>query len=257
MTSQNIAPLKKLGQNFLKNPNTCLRIVNESNIAGKNVLEIGPGTGALTRHIVEQKPSKLILIEPDDRCIELLTNLCSNTNAKIFHEDALKLDFENITKGEEFHVISNLPYYISSEILLKLLKSQHIFPSLNLMFQKEVAERISAEPDNGEYGRLSVISQAIYDCEIFLHVGSHQFIPAPKVDSAVVYFTRKTNALNFDIKKLEYITQEFFMHRRKQIGKTLKKLNLSEDNLANIGVLPTMRAENISVEQYIKLANLI
>lgn len=254
MNNQNIKPLKKLGQNFLKNSNTCLRIVNESNIMGKNVLEIGPGTGALTKHIINQNPNKLILIEPDLRCIELLNEMTASINCTIYNEDALLVDFPLITGNQEFHVISNLPYYISSEILLKLIKNYKIFPSLNLMFQKEVAERIIAAPGRSEYGRLSVIAQAMYDCKIFLHVGSYQFIPTPKVDSAVIYCTRKSENLSFDINKLEYVIQEFFIHRRKQISKVLKKLGLSEEFTANIGISPTMRAENISVNQYIEIA---
>lgn len=257
MVSDKVKPLKSLGQNFLNQPNTCKRIVDESRIHGKYVLEIGPGTGALTKYITLEQPKKLILIEPDERCIDILKNITSNIDCTIYNMDALKVNFEDILDNNQFHVISNLPYYISSEILIKLIRNSRFFPTLNLMFQKEVCERIISEHSNSEYGRLSVIAQAFYDSEIYLNVDRNQFTPVPNVDSAVVIFNRKPNVDNIDINKLEFLTHEFFMHRRKQIGKVIKKLNLEPNQISQIGVSTHMRAENISVETFIKLIDIL
>ena len=217
-------PKKSLGQNFLVDKNIIKKILNFINIKDKNIIEIGPGMGALTDEILKERPKSLTLIEKDNKLIEKL-KIKYKKNKKIFfyNADILKFDFENILK-EKSIIFGNLPYNISSQILIKLIKFNKWPPNytnLVLMFQKEVADKISGK----SYGRLSIISS--YRLKIInkFNVSANCFFPKPKVVSTVLHLV-PVKIKNYNIKNLknlEFITNIFFSKKRKIINKTLKK----------------------------------
>lgn len=217
-------PKKSLGQNFLVDKNIIKKILNFINIKDKNIIEIGPGMGALTDEILKERPKSLTLIEKDNKLIEKL-KIKYKKNKKIFfyNADILKFDLENILK-EKSIIFGNLPYNISSQILIKLIKFNKWPPNytnLVLMFQKEVADKISGK----SYGRLSIISS--YRLKIInkFNVSANCFFPKPKVVSTVLHLV-PVKIKNYNIKNLknlEFITNIFFSKKRKIINKTLKK----------------------------------
>ena len=220
-----IYPKKSLGQNFLKDQNIIKKIINLKNIKGKNIVEIGPGKGAITDKILNEKPDSLILIEKDNN---LLNNLKEKYKKfkfiKFYNEDILKLNLEKIIKKKSI-IFGNLPYNISSQILVNLIKFNSWppkFTDLIFMFQKEVAEKILGQ----SYGRLSIISN--YKLKILktFNISANCFFPKPKVVSSIVHFApiSKINYKIKDIKNLEFITNIFFSNRRKMINKSLRKI---------------------------------
>ena len=254
-----IKPKKSLGQNFLIDNNIIEKIVSTKEIKDFNVLEVGPGTGNLTQSILEKKPCQLIVVEKDK---ELSLSLKEKFKEKILihNEDILEFDINKNLKGK-FTVFGNLPYNISTEIIcnwiLKLNKSV-IFTDLILMFQKEVAQRIIAKENSSNYGRLSIISNWMFDIKKIIDVSPNSFYPKPKIDSTVLHFSLKEKIYKLqNVKHLETITKIFFNQRRKMIKKPLKQL--FEDYLNISGELKldlNLRPQNLSPEVYYEISNI-
>tara|TARA_B100000963_G_scaffold171954_1_gene149538 strand:- start:822 stop:1595 length:774 start_codon:yes stop_codon:yes gene_type:complete len=220
---------KSLGQNFLIDQNIVKKIINLKNIKNKDIVEIGPGNGAMTDKILKLNPKSLIVIEKDNFLIDKLKEKYKNIKLiKFFNEDVLKIDLEKIIKKNSI-IFGNLPYNISSQILVKLVKFKKWPPKytdLILMFQKEVAEKILGK----SYGRLSIISNYRLKSLTGFNVSSNCFFPKPKVTSTVIHLVpvKKINFNITDIENLEHITNMFFSNKRKKINKQIKKIFNSE-----------------------------
>lgn len=261
--SHGLMAKKALGQNFLLDQNVTDKIIRSSlaargrpDFSGEDVFEIGPGPGGLTRAVLKTNPHSLTVIEMDERCIEIMQELQAVYGAtlQIVNGDALKFDFGQKTECPK-SIVSNLPYHISVPLLLGFLQQMRNFNSLTLMFQKEVAERISAEPNNKNYGRLSVISQLVCKVKLLFNLNPNCFVPAPKIWSSVLLFLPQENMPTAEeLQKLEKITEAAFGQRRKMIRQSLKSLPNLEKACEIAGVSLTDRAENITPEQYLILA---
>ncbi len=251
---------KRFGQNFLQDARVIQNIVNAINPKKDDlILEIGPGLGALTEP-VSDRVDKLNCIELDRDLAERLRETpFLNQKLNIFEEDALKFDFRTIaSKENKIRIFGNLPYNISSPLLLHLFSQSDVISDMHFMLQKEVVERLAAAPDSKDYGRLSVITQ--YYCRVMpiMEVSPRAFRPAPKVTSAVVrlipHAEKKHEVKN--VKNLEKVLQVAFNQRRKTIHNSLSSL-FSDEELDKAGVSPTLRAENLSLENYCTLADLL
>ena len=223
---------KSLGQNFLKDQNIIKKILNLKNIKSKDIVEIGPGNGAITDEILSRDPNSLILIEKDSRLLDKLKEKYKKNKSIIFYnDDVLKIDLEKKIKKNSI-IFGNLPYNISSQILVKLIKFNKWPPkysNLILMFQKEVADKILCK----SYGRLSIISNYRLKFINKFNVSANCFFPKPKVTSTVIHLVpvKKINYKIKDITNLEFITNEFFSNKRKKINKKIKEIfNLDQIN---------------------------
>ena len=248
---------KSLGQNFLIDKNILEKIVNAADIENKTILEIGPGTGNLTSYILKKKPKKIFVIEKDN---QLSTDLIKKFNNKIsiINEDILKID-ETRMFDNKVTVFGNLPYNISTEILNKWiinLKDNFWFECLVLMFQKEVADRIIAECNTSNYGRLSIISNWKLNIKKICDVKPEAFSPRPKINSSLLFFLPKKNFVKIkDPSNLEKITRIFFNQRRKMLKKPFNQLfNGDHRVLDKLKIKLTMRPQNVNLETYYKLA---
>jgi len=251
---------KKFGQNFLINETIANKIINCENILNKNILEIGPGNLALTKYILQKKPKQFISLEIDND----LKKLYDKDIVKfILFRDARRFNELEFFNNKKFSIISNLPFNISSTLLLKwnLLQNNYsCIDSMTLMFQKELAERIISKENTKQYGRLSIITQAFFKIEKKLEVLKESFKPQPKVDAIVLKFTsHKTNKISKkNFTKLEKVTQFFFNERRKKNEKKIKKIfSSSQISNYNFDKLFSQRAENINKEIYYKMSELI
>lgn len=257
---------KALGQNFLLDRNITDKIVRLSlNTQGKEdfssefVFEVGPGPGGLTRSILAQNPQKLTVIEMDNRCIAIMNDLKKLVGDKleIINGDALKEDL-SIKEQSPRHVISNLPYNISVPLLLNWLKNIEKFSSLTLMFQKEVADRITAPTCCKDYGRISILAQLLCKIDRLFDINPNCFVPAPKIWSSVLLFQPLNNGISSEeIAKIEKLTTMAFGQRRKMVRQSLKSIPEIENKFAQLGIPTTVRAEEITPLQYLALANLI
>ena len=254
---------KSLGQNYLIDKNIIKKIINSVKIKNNHIVEIGPGKGALTREIIKKNPKSLILIEKDNQLSENLKKNLSNTNKtkiKIYNEDILRFDFKKIKK-KRLIIFGNLPYNISSQILVKIIKltsDQLLLNDLIFMFQKELGEKIIAKFPSKHYGRLSIFTNYKFKIIKKFFVSPNCFFPKPKINSIVIHFKPK-NGFKFNIKdtdNLEKVTNVLFSNRRKMINKNLKKL-LSIEKINTIsGLNINLRPEKISPEIYYKITNL-
>ena len=251
-----IYPKKSLGQNFLIDNNIINKIVSIINIKGKEVLEVGPGTGNLTRKIIEKKPSKIFVIEKDKVLCNFLRDEFSN-QIKIINKDILDINENEISKNS-LVVFGNLPYNISTEILLKWifsLKDKIWFSELILMFQKEVADRIISKMNTSSYGRLSIISQWKFNIKKIIDIKPNCFNPKPKVESSLLHFSLKKDPIILSSKELELITRIFFNHRRKMIKKPINQLFKDPKTISKkFNIDLKLRPQNISPDTYYKLA---
>ena len=254
-----IKPKKSLGQNFLVDNNILNKIIKLAEITSNDVIEIGPGTGNLTNKIIEQKPKNLILVEKDKRLsINLNYEIIKFNNLKIFNEDILKFNLEKNIKKNSI-IIGNLPYNISSQILVKLIKFKKWLPKykkLILMFQKEVADKILAKYKTPDYGRLSILTAArlkITDC---FNVSPNSFYPKPKVISTVLVFEPIINK-NFKVKNidnLEKISHIFFSRKRKMINKAFKILFKKPIETAKkLNINLNLRPNELTENEYFKI----
>ena len=248
---------KSLGQNFLVDQNIINKIINIVDIKDKIILEIGPGTGNLTLEILKKKPKKVILIEKDEKLIDLLKNRL-NKDIELINKDVLKID-ENNLNNQILTVFGNLPYNISTEILSKWILNINPkkvwFSSLVLMFQKEVADRIISKYNTKNYGRLTILANWRLNIKKIMDIKPNSFQPKPKVESTVLFFEPKKNFTKFkNAKNLEKITRIFFMHRRKMIKKPFKQLFSDNENIASeLGIDLNLRPQNLDFETYYEL----
>ena len=259
----NLYTKKKLSQNFILDLNLTNKIVNLSDrIKYNTIIEIGPGPGSLTRSILLNGATKVIAIEKDKRFVKVLNklNMASNNKIIIENEDALHIDLNNILDKyniKNAEIIANLPYSIATKLLLNWIPFPKKINQMTLMFQKEVAERITAKPGSKKYGRISILIGLMVEAKIIMNIPSTAFTPKPKVDSAIVQIKPKIKKIVFNKKILEEITRNLFNQRRKQIKSTLVKFG---DPLKICGILdldPSLRPEQIDLNQYEKLAILI
>ena len=253
-----IIPKKSLGQNFLTDINIINKIIDIGEINEKDdILEIGPGTGNLTREIIKKKPKKIFLIEKDKLLYRNLIKEFKN-KINIFNEDVLKINEKNLS-DKKLTVFGNLPYNISTQILTKWIlncNSNFWYKKLILMFQKDVAERIIAKTNTKDYGRLSIISN--WKLKIIKHfnVSENCFYPKPKVESSILSFVPETKYVKFkNAKNLELVTRIFFSQKRKMINKPFKQLfNNSNEVLNRLKINLNLRPQNLSKEIYFEIA---
>ena len=244
---------KSLGQNFLIDTNITDKIVKYSLPLSNTVIEIGPGAGTLTKSILKLNVNKIILIEKDESLIKLLQNLKEKYNSiEIYNKDALSLPIWKLGIGSR-EVIANLPYNVSTKILINLLKNSSKFTKLTMMFQKEVAKRLIAKPGTKNYGRLSVISQLKTKVKILFDIPDTAFFPKPKVQSSLVQFVPHENKkYNFNFEKMEQLTRIVFSKKRKMI-RTIFKKEGGSSFLKSININPNIRPENLTLEEFCKL----
>ena len=247
---------KHLGQHFLKDENIAKKIADTLSLKGyDDVLEIGPGMGVLTKHLLD-KDTTTHVIEIDTESVDYLKNNYLNLSDRIYEKDFLRYDLNLVFKGKSFAIIGNFPYNISSQIVIKTLEMRDQIPEFSGMFQKEVAKRICSKEGNKVYGILSVLTQAFYDAEYLFTVPPSVFNPPPKVDSGVLLLTRKENyTLPCDEKLFFRVVKTGFQQRRKTLRNSLKVFNLSDNLKAN--TIFGQRPEQLSVAQFIELTSLI
>ena len=252
---------KSLGQNFLLDLNLTAKIARQAgDLSGSDVLEIGPGPGGLTRGLLSEGARKVLAIEKDARCLPALAEIAQAypNRLQVIEGDALEIDpLKHLTPP--IRVAANLPYNVGTELLVRWLTPKQWPPywtSLTLMFQREVAERIVAQPGSKTYGRLAVLSQWRTDARTSLSLPPEAFTPAPKVSSAVVHIQALPKPkFDADPAVLERVVAAAFNQRRKMLRAALKGQSPEiEDHLNAVGIKPTDRAEQIPVEGFCALA---
>lgn len=265
LKAHNFSARKKYGQNFLINRNILEGIVNAAEInETDNILEIGPGLGTLTQYLAKSA-KQVIAVEIDKDLIPVLSEtLLDYSNITIINEDVLKIDLNKIFNGEKFKVVANLPYYITTPIIMKLLELNTAYESITVMVQKEVALRMQARPGNKDYGALSLYVQYYTEAKIAEYVAPECFIPRPSVGSAVINLKRHTDSLvNVSDEKLMFkIIRAAFNQRRKTLTNSLKNSpDLHFDNskiieaLVSIGKNERTRGEELTLLQFAELTN--
>ena len=252
---RNIKPKKYLGQHFLNDENIARKIVESLSISNySNVLEIGPGTGVLTKYLIEKKIN-LKLVEIDSDSVNFLKSNLQIDPLIILENDFLKLQLDDVFT-DKFAIIGNFPYNISTQIIFKALEYKNLIPELIGMFQKEVAERICEKKGSKKYGILSVLTQAYYDTEYLFSVPPSVFTPPPKVVSAVIKLVRKKQTeINYNEKLFFKVVKQSFQQRRKTLRNSLKTFNLT-DSLREDTIFD-LRPEQLSVKDFIHLTVLI
>lgn len=251
-----VNPKKYFGQHFLKNPRTAKRIADSIPADPPEILEIGPGQGVLTGFLHEIFGNNLRLVEIDRKSIQYLTKEFPDiTEDQIIQGDFMKLRADDLFRGE-FQVAGNFPYNISSQILFRVIEFRDRIPVMTGMFQKEVARRIAASPGSKVYGILSVLTQAFYKAEILFSLSENEFIPPPKVKSAVVRLIRyNTYHLECDEKLFFRVVKTGFQQRRKTLRNSLKKLLPTPDTLP--GKFSGERPEQLTVEDFVEITQAV
>ncbi len=248
---------KSLGQNFLLDLNLTRRIARAAgDLSAGTTIEIGPGPGGLTRALLIEGAAHVCAIERDRLAIEVLSDLVEAADGAltVIEDDALQVDVSSIGTPPR-RIVANLPYNVATRLLLGWLATPHAFETLVLMFQKEVAERLTARPGDPAYGRLSVLVGWLCTAEKVLDLPPAAFTPAPKVWSSVVRLTpRGTSLAAADRTALEKVTQAAFSQRRKMLRQSLKGLG-GVDLIAAAGLEPTERPERLTIEDFCRLAN--
>lgn len=253
-------PRKRFGQNFLHDHTIIYNIISSIQAEpGQHWVEIGPGQGALTGPLLNEKV-RLDVVELDRDLVVLLKQKFNQyPNLQIHSADALRFDFSSLAdKDKKLRIIGNLPYNISTPLMFHLLDNAYCIEDMHFMLQKEVVDRICAAPGSKKYGRLSVMMQYYCATELLFEVPPESFDPAPQVMSAIVRLvphSRPPVAVN-DISKLNRVVTQAFSQRRKTLRNSLKKL-IGEEEIAAFGIDPTLRAENISLADFASLSNLL
>jgi len=248
-----VKPKKRLGQHFLTDKNVALRIVEAISQDTENLLEIGPGTGVLTDFIISKKFSNFKIVEIDVESVEYLLQKYPELNSQLISADFLKLNLEEIF-GSKYSIIGNFPYNISSQILFKVWDERQRVDEVVGMFQKEVAERVAAQPGSKTYGILSVLLQSYYDVEYLFTVSEKVFNPPPKVKSGVIRLKRnQVQHLDVDEVLFKEVIKTAFNQRRKTISNSLKKMGI-KDASTGLEQLLGQRPEQLSVDEFIMIA---
>lgn len=247
---------KHLGQHFLTDENIAQKIANMLTQNGyKNILEIGPGMGVLTKYLLK-KPLTTYVIEIDNESVEYLQTHYLNLASRIISKDFLKINLSDYFEDNQIAIIGNFPYNISTQIVFKTLENRNQIPEFTGMFQKEVAQRIAEKEGSKVYGILSVLTQAFYNVEYLFTVPPTVFNPPPKVDSGVIRLIRKENfSLPVNEKLFFKVVKTAFQQRRKTLRNSLKLFNLS-DNLREDSIF-AKRPEQLSVQEFINLTSKI
>jgi 16S rRNA (adenine1518-N6/adenine1519-N6)-dimethyltransferase len=251
---------KSLGQNFLLDLNLTGKVARAAgDLSQATVIEVGPGPGGLTRALLMHGARRVIAIERDDRCLAALAEVATHypDRLEVIPGDALKTDFAALAGGRPARIVANLPYNIGTELLIRWLTVESwppFYSSMTLMFQREVAERIVAKPATESYGRLGVLAGWRTDAKIAFDVPPQAFTPPPKVTSSVVHLIPRATPLPADVKRLGRVTEAAFGQRRKMLRQSLKSLG-GERLLQATGIDGTRRAETLSVEEFVRLAN--
>ena len=252
----NIKAKKSLGQNFLIDRNILELIASTANVANKEILEIGPGSGNLTSYLLKKDPKKFYVVEKDDDLVLLLKEKFYD-KIEIINDDILKISEDKIS-NQKLTVFGNLPYNISTEILSKWIinmDKKFWFESLVLMFQKEVADRIIATSNTSKYGRLSILSNWKLDIKKIIDIKPQSFSPRPKIDSSLLLFTPKKKIFELkSAKNLEMITRIFFSQRRKMLKKPFKQIFQNAKEVSEkFNIDLNLRPQNLEPETYFKL----
>ncbi len=247
---------KFLGQHFLNDEFIADKIANTLSLEGyKQVLEIGPGMGVLTKYIL-RKPVITHVIEVDPESVEYLKVNFLSLAPRIIQNDVLKYDYKDTFGSASFAIIGNFPYNISTQIVFKTLENRHQIPEFSGMFQKEVAQRICEKEGSKVYGILSVLVQAFYDAEYLFTVPPSVFVPPPKVESGVLRLKRKADySLICDEQLFFKVVKSAFQQRRKTLRNSLKSYNLSDNLKAN--TIFDKRPEQLSVDAFVELTKSI
>ena len=249
---------RSLGQNFLFDLNLTGKIARSAG-ALDTVIEIGPGPGGLTRALLVAGATKVIAVERDERCLAALAEIAAHYPGRleVVPGDALRIDIATLAAGAPVKIVANLPYNIGTELLLRWLTVADWPPfwqSMTLMFQREVAQRIVARPGDEAYGRLAVLAGWRSNSRVLFDVPRQAFSPPPKVTSSVVHLEPRMAPLPVDLRRLETVTAAAFGQRRKMLRQSLKRLG-GDALLAAVGIDGTRRAETLSVEEFVGLAN--
>ena len=250
---------KALGQNFLFDEHLLDRIAAvPGDLSGKQVLEVGPGPGGLTRALL-RAGARVTAIEMDRRCLPALAELgeAFPGQLRVIEGDALKLDHAELMGGEPFAVLSNLPYNVGTALFVRWLGGEHwppLWTSLTLMFQQEVAQRIAAQPAGSAYGRLAVLAQWRSTAKLAMKVHRSAFTPPPKVMSAIVHVEPGTMPEGVSARMLERLTEAAFGQRRKMLRQSLKGVPGAVETLEKLGIDPQRRAETVTVAEFVELA---
>ena len=267
--SHHLKANKKLGQHFLTDTQICDEIaLSCGDLGNSTVIEIGPGIGNLTQSILElHKEVSVIAVEKDTRFSMILDEIGEHygRRLKVFYEDAIEFNFasvisETVTKHRNIYIIANLPYNIGTELIFRFLESNELqnITKINVMLQREVTDRIVAQPNTSSYGWLAIFAQLLCKCEVIIEVPPSAFDPQPNVYSSVISLTPYAEPLyKNDIKKLRMICKTLFMHRRKTIGRLFKKSsNLSYllNCIDQVGVEGNLRPENLDILTLCKLS---
>ena len=246
---------RALGQNFLLDLNVTHRIARAAgDLAGRTVIEIGPGPGGLTRALL-RAGGTVIAIERDPRCLAALAPLqaVAGDRLTLIEGDARTVDAVSLGAAPRV-IVANLPYNVATPLLVSWLGAMAAFESLTLMFQREVADRIVADPGTRDYGRLSVLAQWRSRPSIALTLPARAFTPPPKVDSAVVRFLPADTVPDLPLNAVERVTAAAFGQRRKMLRQSLRSLGLGEGGIEAAGLDPTQRADTVDVAGYLRLA---
>ncbi|MBL0933923.1 MAG: 16S rRNA (adenine(1518)-N(6)/adenine(1519)-N(6))-dimethyltransferase RsmA [Rhizobiaceae bacterium] len=254
---------KSLGQNFLLDLNITSKVARGAgDLTNATIIEVGPGPGGLTRALLLNGARRVIAIERDERCLAALEEVSAHYPGRltVISGDALTTDFAALAEGhEDVRIVANLPYNIGTELLVRWLSVEPWPPywkSLTLMFQKEVAQRIVATPDDDAYGRLAVLAGWRAHADILFDLPPQAFTPPPKVTSAVVHLVPRAAPLPVEAAKLSKVTEFAFGQRRKMLRQSLKPLG-GETLLARVGIEATRRAETLSVAEFVRIAQAI